>query len=210
MIDKYTETFETWNKVAQLYQDKFMDLNLYDDTYDLFCQRVPKINANIFEIGCGPGNITRYLLNKRPDFKIQAIDVSPKMIELAAKNNPTANCFVMDSRNVESLTTKFDAIVCGFCIPYLSETDVRKLIKDCSNLLERNGIIYFSFVEGDYRASGFQTASSGDRAYFYYHHLEILKAILEENNFIIHDLLYKPYQKSDGSEEVHTIVIGGL
>ena len=35
MKDKYTETFETWDKVAKLYQDLFMDLNLYDDTYDL-------------------------------------------------------------------------------------------------------------------------------------------------------------------------------
>lgn len=39
-----------------------MDLDLYNDTYDAFCQAVYKPGARIFEIGCGPGNITRYVL----------------------------------------------------------------------------------------------------------------------------------------------------
>ena len=210
MKDKYTETFETWDKVAKLYQDLFMDLNLYDDTYDLFCKRVSKINANIFEIGCGPGNITKYLLSKRPDFIVEAIDISPNMIELAKANNPSANCLVMDSRNIDYITAKFDAVIIGFCIPYLSESDVSKLVEDCSNLLEVGGILYLSFVEGDSSDSGFQTGSSGDRAYFYYHNLEVLKTVLQENNFMIHDLIYKPYMKRDGSEEVHTILIAEL
>ena len=56
-MDKYKETFKTWNKVASLYEDKFMDLDLYNNTYDYFCELV-KDNAKILEIGCGPGNIT--------------------------------------------------------------------------------------------------------------------------------------------------------
>lgn len=34
-MDKYKETFETWNNVASMYHDKFMDLDLYNDTYDV-------------------------------------------------------------------------------------------------------------------------------------------------------------------------------
>ncbi|WP_236010765.1 hypothetical protein [Flavobacterium chungangense] len=36
-MDRYKETFETWNKIAKLYEDKFMNLNIYDETYDFFC-----------------------------------------------------------------------------------------------------------------------------------------------------------------------------
>ena len=54
-MDSYKETFETWNKIAVLYQDKFMDLDLYDDTYDAFCEQIAKINPTILEIGCGHG-----------------------------------------------------------------------------------------------------------------------------------------------------------
>jgi ubiquinone/menaquinone biosynthesis C-methylase UbiE len=91
-VDRYKETFDTWNKVARFYQEKFMDLDLYDDTYDTFCDEVNIENATILEIGCGPGNITKYILNKRPDFIIDGIDISPNMIELAKTNNPTADC----------------------------------------------------------------------------------------------------------------------
>ena len=64
IVDRYKETFDTWNKVANLYQDKFMDLDLYDDTYDTFCEEVNVENATILEIGCGPGNITNIFLTK--------------------------------------------------------------------------------------------------------------------------------------------------
>ena len=96
-MDNYKETFETWNKLASLYQDWFMDLDLYNDTYDFICNSITKENAKILDIGCGPGNITKYLLSKRPDFDIYGIDIAPNMIELAEKNNPAASFAVMDS-----------------------------------------------------------------------------------------------------------------
>lgn len=206
-MDRYEETFETWNKVAKLYQDKFMDLDLYDDTYDYFCEQLVNVNPAILEIGCGPGIITKYLLNKRPDFNIDAIDISPKMIELAKTNNPKANFQVMDSRKIDSLETNFDAVICGFCLPYLSESDCSKLMKDSSKILADNGIIYVSFVEGDYKNSGYQTASTGDRVYFYYHSLENITKWLNENNFRTIKLWHKQYNTSGGAEEMHAIII---
>jgi 2-polyprenyl-3-methyl-5-hydroxy-6-metoxy-1,4-benzoquinol methylase len=67
-----------------------MDLSLYDESYDDFCQLLQKKNASILEIGCGPGNVTKYLLGKRPDYKIHATDAAPSMLALAKINNPTA------------------------------------------------------------------------------------------------------------------------
>lgn len=204
-IDPYKETFKTWDKVAQLYQDKFMDLDLYNDTYDLFCKQLPTINPSVLEIGYGPGNITKYLLNKRPDFKVFGIDIAPNMIALAKKNNPSADFQVMDSREIDTLKMKFDAIVCGFCLPYLSAADIEKMIKDCGNLLQEKGVLYLSFVEGDKQPS-YQTGSSGDRTFFYYHQLETLTDQLNTNNFETIYLTHKNYNR--GSEtEIHTIII---
>jgi len=206
-VDTYKETFETWNKVAKLYQDKFMNLDLYDDTYDTFCEQVNIENSTILEIGCGRGNITKYLLNKRPDFRIEGIDISPNMIELAKANNPTAGFKVMDCREIDKLQSKFDGIICGFCFPYLSESDSSKLVKDCGNLLNDKGVLYISFVEGDYIKSGFQTGSSGNRTYFYFHTLDSLTKELTNNNFETIKLLNKNYKRSIAIEEVHTIII---
>ncbi|MDQ0593503.1 ubiquinone/menaquinone biosynthesis C-methylase UbiE [Chryseobacterium ginsenosidimutans] len=206
-MDKYLETFETWNKVAKLYEEKFMYLDLYNDTYDKFCEIMVKKNATILEVGCGPGNITKYLLDKRPDFEILATDISPNMIELAKINCPNATFQIIDSREIENIKKKFDAIVCGFCLPYLSELDVEKFIIDCKNLLNENGILYLSFVEGEKDKSGYIKGSSGDQTYFYYHNLENLISQLNLNNFEKQDVIRKSYEKNDKAEEIHTIIL---
>ncbi len=206
-MDKYQETFQTWNKVAKIYQNKFMNLDLYNDTYDTLLELIDKINVSILEIGCGPGNIAKYLLTKRTDLKIKGIDISENMIELAKQNNPTAEFEIMDSRKIDILNKTFDAIVCGFCIPYLSKTDCIKFIADCENLLNDSGILYLSFVEGNYKKSGYKSSSNGDRAYFYYHNLKSLKKILISNHFEINKLISKNYEKGDGTDEIHTILI---
>lgn len=205
-MDRYKETFETWNKVASLYQDRFMDLELYNDSYDFICNTIANKEAKILEIGCGPGNITKYLLSKRPDFDIFGIDIAPNMIELAKKNNPAASFAVMDSRHINDLKTKYDGIVCGFCLPYLSETDSIKFIADCYNLLNEYGLIYLSFVEGDPDKSGFQVSSSGDRSYFYFYNLAELKTQLVECNFDVLKIFKVVYKRSDNETEIHTII----
>jgi len=205
-MDRYKETFETWNKIASLYQDKFMDLSLYNETYDFICTSLHKSNANILEIGCGPGNITKYLLSKRPDLHIFGIDVAPKMIELAKKNNPKACFAVMDGRQISNLKTKYDGIVCGFCLPYLSQTDSIKLISDCYNLLNETGLLYLSFVEGDINKSDFQIGSSGDRLYFYFHKLSDLTKQLTENDFEKIKVFKVEYKKAENEKDIHTIL----
>lgn len=206
-MNNYQETFETWNKVALLYQDKFMVLDLYNETYDYFCNAVEKKNAKILDIGCGPGNITKYLLTKRPDFQIEGIDIAPNMIELAKNNNPTANFQLMDSRQIHQLNSKFDGIICGFCLPYLSETDSLNLISDTFNLLNDEGLFYLSFVEGDPNDSGFQVASSGDRTYFYYFNLDNLMNQLINIGFEKPTIFKVNYKNNNGNPDVHTILI---
>ncbi|MCO4293034.1 class I SAM-dependent methyltransferase [Solitalea sp. MAHUQ-68] len=206
-MDRYQITFETYNKIAALYEQKFMNLDLYNDTYDTFCKLVNKPNAAVLEIGCGPGNITKYLLSKMPDFKLTGIDVAPNMIELAKKNNPSADFRVMDCREINQLKEEYNAIICGFCMPYLSKEDCAKLIKDCSALLRSNDIFYFSIVEDDYNKSGFESNSKGDKIFFYYHQLDYLQAFLSENHFVTETTFRKDYPKGDGTNSCHLIVI---
>ena len=207
-MDHYKDTFQTWDKLASSYEDRFMDLDLYNDTYDHFCRLVEKQGAAIFEIGCGPGNITRYLLNKRPDFKIKATDVAPSMLALAKKNNPSVDVALMDCREIDKVKETYDGIVCGFCMPYLSKEDSLKFIKDCSGLLLTDGVLYFSAIEGEYKASGYETSGDGQHKVFvYYHEAHYLEQGLEEHDFILVDLVRKPYTKADGTASVHMIFI---
>ena len=159
-MSRYQNNIQTWNTLADAYQQKFMDLDLYNDTYNRFLELLPKPDARIFEIGCGPGNITRYLLAQNPALQITATDVAPAMLQLAKNNAPEANFMLLDARETSTVKEQFDGIVCGFCLPYLAKEDCRKLIADCARLLPAEGIFYLSTLEGNYQRSGYQTGSN--------------------------------------------------
>jgi methylase of polypeptide subunit release factors len=183
-MDNRTHTIENWDKVADLYQSKFMDLDAYDHGYDLFCKWLQPKGARVFEIGCGPGNITRQLLNRRPDIQITATDVAPSMVQLAKVNNPSATCLVIDSKDILTIATAFHGIVCGFCMPYLSMEESAKLVSDFFQLLYKDGIVYLSFIEGDYDKSGFETSSCGRyRMFVYYHSENFIRECFKDTGF---------------------------
>ncbi len=205
-MDKYKETFETWNKIANLYQEKFMDMDLYNETYDYICKNIEKTKAKILEIGCGPGNITKYILSQRSDFDIFGIDIAENMVELAKQNNPTAQFAVMDCREINKLETKFDGIVGGFCLPYLSETESKELITNAYDLLNDGGLLYLSFVEGDPKKSEYKVGSGG-RVFFNYHDLDKLKSELLAFNFEELKTFKVKYKISETGFDIHTILI---
>lgn len=205
-MDNYEQTFDTWNKMADLYQEKFMDLAIYNESYDRFCEMAP-VNGRILEIGCGPGNIARYLLQKQPAFQLKGLDVAENMVKLARKNNPSAEFEVMDIRFLHELQEHYDGILCGFCIPYISVEECNKLFKDCAQMLSTNGVLYVSFVEGTDEQSGLKTNNTGDSVYFYYHDLDVIKKSLNNNQFTIKDVMHVNYPKPGDQDDVHTIVI---
>ncbi|MFN0216096.1 MAG: class I SAM-dependent methyltransferase [Saprospiraceae bacterium] len=176
---------EMFHKYAVDYQSKYMEQSMYHQSFDLFCDSIPNENAEILEIACGPGNITQYLLKKRPDFKILGIDLAPNMIELAKINNPAAAFQLMDCRDIATLDKQYDGIMCGFCLPYLSKEESIQLIRDAALRLRSGGVLYMSTMEDDYGKSGIQTNSGGDQLYMYFHQADYLVQALEETSFNI-------------------------
>ncbi len=205
-MDHYKENAESWNKVARLYEEKFMELDYYNESYDFFLNLLSSSQDEVLELACGPGIITRYLLRKRPDLNMLATDVAPNMLEIAAKNNPTARFQLLDSRNILSLDQTFDALVIGFCIPYMPDEDVQKLLADGFQLLNENGILYLSFISGDASLSGPRTGSSGDSMYFYYHRTEHIRENLTKNGFAIKRIFEVEYPLPEDQTEIHTII----
>jgi ubiquinone/menaquinone biosynthesis C-methylase UbiE len=209
-MDQNKIAVDVFNKLANTYQDKYMNVDLYKDSFDFFCQNIKTENTAILEIACGPGNITKYILDKKPDLKILGIDLAPNMIDLAKVNNPTAKFQVMDCRNIESLDKKYDAIMCGFCLPYLSKKETSKLIIDASNLLNSRGIFYLSTMEDDYSKSTFKKGSSSDEVFMHYYSADFLKNELTKNNFQIIHLERKEYIHNEENTTDLIIVAEGL
>lgn len=200
---------ELFNKYAKAYQDKFMEKDTFHNTFDLFCDSVEKKSARILDIACGPGNISKYLLNKRPDFKILGIDLSDKMIELAKINNPSVDFQLMDGRDIAALKNKYDGIIAGFVLPYLSKEETLKLIHDAAKILEENGVLYLSTMEDDYSKSGLKGGSSKpeEKLYIHFHEVDYLRQALNENNFEVIDEQRKDYPETDGSITIDLVLL---
>lgn len=184
-MDKNLHAIALFNKLASLYQQKYMDVDHYAEGLDTFCSLLEKKAASIFEIACGPGNITKYLLDKRADFKITGTDLSKNMIELARENNPAASFEQMDCRKLSLQKNTFDAVVCGFCLPYLNDTETQKLFIDIEKLLNKDGVLYMSTIEGNYDKSIYKKGSTGDEIFQHYYSEKHLRMLMESLNLSI-------------------------
>lgn len=190
-LDPNKVSVNTFDKLALRYQEKYMDLAMYIDTFEPFIEALPKQDARVLELACGPGNITRYLLSKRPQLSILATDLAPNMLILAQQNNPQVDVALLDSRELNRLGARFDAIMCGFCLPYLNQQQVLNLISDAAQRLTDNGVIYLSAMEGDSLGPRVDTSSDGDKMYTYFHQGADIVSALELAGFSIIELKRK-------------------
>ncbi|WP_288879279.1 class I SAM-dependent methyltransferase [Pedobacter panaciterrae] len=208
---KILKAADAFNKSAKIYQDKFMDVSSYGDLLNIFCDNITADNASILDIACGPGNITKYLLNRRPDYKVLGIDLSSKMLELAQANNPTAKFELMDCREIDTIEEKFDGITCGFCLPYLTRKEAVALIASVPGLLNPGGVFYLSTMEeDDVNKSRYQISSTGDKVWVNYHHERYLTQAFQENNFEIINLKQFTSPDKDGLMITDLILMGKL
>jgi len=206
-MNKYKTTINTWNNIAKRYEEVFMDFDLYNDTYAIFCESITQTNPSILEVGCGPGNITKHILQKRPDFTILATDIAPNMLTLAKQNVPKATFKKLDARHLSQLKTTFDGIICGFCLPYLNKEDCITFLNECHTHLAPNGLLYFSVIKGDYNDSYYQTGSTGDQVYVHYYSETFVKKQLTALGFKDLQIIKKSYATSQGESQVHLVVM---
>lgn len=122
-----------------------MDVDLYDESYRQFCQMLPSGRARVLDVACGPGNVSRKLLQQRPELEVLGIDLAPQMLELAKKAVPAARFKVHDIRQLQALSAVFDGIICAFGIPYLTAAEVTAFCAACARCLNAEGVLYLSF-----------------------------------------------------------------
>jgi cyclopropane fatty-acyl-phospholipid synthase-like methyltransferase len=185
-----------------------MDLDIYNITYDALLAEIPQAKAKVLEIGTGPGNITKYVLDKRPDLDLLGIDVAPNMVALAQKNNPTARFQVLDCRQLDTLQGPYQAVVCGFCTPYLAPEDVDKLLQDTAALLEKGGVVYISTIEGQHAQSGFEVGSIPHLSmYVYYYTEKEVQHKLIQHGFNTLNVWRIAYTTSKGIASTHMVFL---
>jgi predicted TPR repeat methyltransferase len=210
MSDFLTEAaISIFNHHAEEYQSKYMDLTGYHDSLDLFCSLISQTAPHLLDLACGPGNITKYVLDQHPNAKMLGIDLAPKMLDLARINNPTATFKLMDCKKIGELPEKYDGILCGFCLPYLSKEESVQLIENAAELLNTGGVFYLSTMEGEDSKSGWVGPSAGgeEKLYMHYHQEGYLTAALINNGFTIHRTDHLPSPGETKKKGVDLVIV---
>lgn len=209
-MDTFDISIKIFDEFAVEYTERFNDIDSYLVSVNRFCDLIPGRKPKILELACGPGNVTRYIRSRFPESEYIAIDLAPRMIDIARQQVKGVDFRIMDVRAISSFDTKYDAIMCSFCLPFLSVSDACKLIADCAERLNEDGIIYISTMEGNESKAGFESTSfTGDsKVFFNYHELPVLEKALLENGFIIDDIRRQNYVEPDGRILIDLILIG--
>jgi ubiquinone/menaquinone biosynthesis C-methylase UbiE len=192
-MDHTKQAVSIFDKLAERYQEKFMDVSLYHEALDVFLTELSGKKPNVLDVACGPGNVAKYLLSKNSNLQLLCTDLSPRMLELGKINNPQAEFKLLDSRNILSLDQKFDGIICSFCFPYFSKEETIQFINDTVSMLNPKGLLYISTMEDRNDKSGFEKSSSGDEVFMNYHEEGYLLNALAQNNFLLLHRQYKNY-----------------
>lgn len=208
-MEKFEISVKRFNDFASEYAKRFMNIDSYQKHFEEFSNMIEKQQPKILELACGPGNVTRFLKKKFPESELIAIDLAPRMIELASQTVEGVDFRLMDVRNIKSLNLKFDAIMCSFCLPFLSKSDTDKLISDCSDMLIENGVLYLSTMEGDETEAGFETTSFSGEAevYFNFHRQQDLVKSSINSGFSVDYNIKQNCYEPDGSITIDLIII---
>ena len=190
-------TIESYDRNAENYTEKFMCFEPYIEKMKVFQQSYLAPNSNILDVGCGPGNNAKFLIEIDGGYKIEGLDLSVELINIAKRNVPGCHFWVQDIRDINP-DKDYDAIVASFCIVHLSDEETAVFLGKLSKMLKANGSLYLSFMEG--KKAGFETTSfSEDNIFFNYHDRDVIKNLLAANSIETIEILNHGYQEQDGS-----------
>ncbi len=206
-MDHSQQAVAVFNRLANKYQDKFMDVSLYAPALERFCTALPGAAPQVLELGCGPGNISAWVLRQQPAIRLYGTDLSENMVALAQQNNPTARFAVMDCRDVHQLEQQYDGIIASFVLPYLNYEEARKVVADCAALLEEGGVLYISTVEDNYAASGPLQGSTGDWVIMHYYLQDDLQTFFDENGLDLLEAFKFHAVMGKGKEIVELVLV---
>ncbi len=101
----------------------------------------------VWDLGCGPGNTTKYL--KDLGMEISGLDLSEKMLEQARRIHPEIH---FRKGNILQLTFENDsiaAVVAFYAIIHFTEEQVGTAFREVFRVLQPGGIFLFTYHVGD-------------------------------------------------------------
>ena len=140
----------SYDRVAAQYADEFfpeLERKPFDrEVLDAFAESV-RGKGEVCEIGCGPGQISRYLQDRGATMR--GIDLSREMVKCAERLNPDisfeqGNMLALSLPN-ESLA----AIVSFYAIIHIERDKVTRALQEMNRVLQPGALLLLSFHAGE-------------------------------------------------------------
>ena len=136
--DSYDRIADQWDRVRSC--------RPVDHCVEEFADLLPK-GAAVMDIGCGTGRpIGAYLINR--GFQLTAMDISPRMLDLARANLPGAQLILGDFLDFDDAPFEgaFDGILAFDSLFHVAGSRQKEIYPKVSRLLAKGG--YFLFTGG--------------------------------------------------------------
>jgi SAM-dependent methyltransferase len=103
--------------------------------------------GRVCDVGCGPGHVARYLHERGCD--VFGIDLSPRMVQLAAKLNPGVEFRVGDLRSLQLPNGSLAGIVAFYSLIHLRADQLAPALAELRHVLRPGGRLLLAVHQGD-------------------------------------------------------------
>lgn len=150
MDDPILNTQTSYDQVASQYAERFKD-EMDDKPFDRDCldrlSREVGTLGPICDMGCGPGQIARYLHRKGID--TLGVDLSPRMIAEAQRLNPEIPFHRGDMLSLPDADNSWGGIAAFYCIIHIPRERIVAALREMKRVLKPGGLLLLAFHIGD-------------------------------------------------------------
>lgn len=189
---------DTYNKIANDWHRDHQNDDWWVEGTDMFCSMLPS-GGTVLDVGCAGGVKSRYLVAK--GLHVTGIDFSENFIEIAKKEVPEGEFYVMDMRDISALPQTYDGIFCQAALLHIPKSEVPHVVQGWLPKLNTNGLLYIAVKrkrEGQPEEGVLKENDYGyeyERFFSYFTPQEI-EALFTENGF---EIVFKTVAEQESS-----------
>lgn len=101
----------------------------------------------VADLGCGPGHVARYLMEQ--GVTMVGIDISPRMISVAADLNPGIDFRIGDMKRLNLPDASLAGVVAFYSIVHFDSSELGPVLQEARRVLVPGGLALVSFHAGD-------------------------------------------------------------
>lgn len=145
-----TDLPRSYSDVADEYAQRFIgELAHKPLDRELLSRFAEQVKGPVCDMGCGPGQIARYLRNCGVT-EVFGMDIAPGMIEKAQELNPDIPFRVGDMRAIDAQDDEWAGIAAFYSIIHIPREDVLGVLREWRRVLQPGGWVLMTIHLGDH------------------------------------------------------------